>query len=231
MKVYDASVISKKIVQFCNSENKKFIFISGNGGSGKTELSRIISKEANKYGKVNCLEMDDFVIATKIRNNATTTWKDLQNKTKTGRYTTSFAESYFLQNIKAIIYNIEKGNNYYHWPKKAKTPKECKLLYGDAILTIIEGVGSVFLDKNKTNSVSIFLQCKKELELDRRITRAEKSNEKTPEEVNNRFKERNSQYKVNIKPHMQEHDIILESIEDFSLLALQDHLNILKRKS
>jgi len=227
MKNRAASIVAEKIVQFCISTNKKFIFISGNGGSGKTELSKILSKEAVKYGNANFLNMDDFVVNTKLRNSAITIWKDTQKKKHTGRYTTSFAESYFLQNIKAIIYNIEKGNNYYHWPKKAKKFQECRLLHGDAILTIIEGVGTVFLKKKKSNSVSIFLQCKKELEINRRIKRAEKSNEKTDKEVRKYFDERNSQYESNIKPHMQEHDIVLESIEDFSLNIIQDKFNIL----
>lgn len=227
MKTYKSSNTAKKIAQFCLARNKKFLFISGNGGSGKTELSKIISKEASKHGHINFLNMDDFVVDTKLRNNTTITWEDPQGKKQLGRYTTSFEASYFLQNIKAIIYNIEKGNNYYHWPKKAKEPKECRLLYGDAILTIIEGVGTVFLKKNKHNSASIFLQCKKELEIDRRIKRAAFSNEKNTEEIHKKFNERNSQYKANIKPHIPEYDIVLESIKDFSLHIVRDDFDIL----
>lgn len=226
MKNQDTSTIAKEIVNFCVSTNKKFLFISGNGSSGKTELSKIISKEAAKHGQVNFLEMDDFVVDTKLRNSATIIWEDIQNKKQTGRYTTSIEASYFLQSIKAIIYNIEKGNNYYHWPKKAKRSQECILLYGDAILTIIEGVGTVFLEKEKSNSVSIFLLCKKELEIDRRIKRARADNEKTVEEVKKNFNERNSQYEAFIKPHISEQDIVLESIEDFSLNIIRDDFDI-----
>jgi len=228
MKNYDTSQVTKKIVKFCISTNKKFLFISGNGGSGKTELGKTISKEVAKYGRVNFLEMDDFVVDTKLRNSATVSWEDIEKKKQTGRYTTSFEASYFLQNIKAIIYNIDKGNNYYHWPKKAKKSQECKLLYGNAILTIIEGVGTVFLEKNKSNSMSIFLQCKKELEIDRRIKRSRTDNEKTTKEVNKNFDERNSQYEATIKPHIPEHDVVLESIEDFSLNVIRDDFNILE---
>lgn len=52
----NALVVAKKIVAFCISTNKKFLFISGNGGSGKTELSRPISREASKHGRVNFIE-------------------------------------------------------------------------------------------------------------------------------------------------------------------------------
>ena len=228
MKNCNASIVAKRMVTFCISTHKRFLFISGNGGSGKTELGKIISKEATKHGRVNFLEMDDFVVDTKLRNSATTSWEDIQKKKQIGRYTTSFEASYFLQNIKAIIYNIEKGNDYYHWPKKAKTAQECKLLYGDATLTIIEGIGTVFIEKDKSNSASIFLQCKKELEIDRRIKRSRADNEKTAEDVKKNFDERNSQYEATIKPHIPEYDIVLESIEDFSLKVIRDNFDILE---
>jgi len=100
--------IAKKIVKFCISTDKKFLFISGNGGSGKTELSKIIAKEMSKYGSINLLETDDFVVDTKLRNSGTVIWEDNHKKQQKGRYTTSIEASYFLQNIKAIIYNIKK---------------------------------------------------------------------------------------------------------------------------
>jgi uridine kinase len=226
MKNHDASTVAKRIVKFCISKNKKFLFISGNGGSGKTELGKCISKEVAKHGRVNFLEMDDFVVDTKLRNSATISWEDIQKKKQIGRYTTSFEASYFLQNIKAIIYNIVKGHDYYHWPKKANKSQECKLLYGNATLTIIEGIGTVFLEKDKSNSVSIFLQCKKELEIDRRIKRSRADNEKTAEDVKKNFDERNSQYEAIIKPHIPEYDVVLESTEDFSLKVIRDDLDI-----
>jgi uridine kinase len=222
MKNYNSSTIAKKIVDSCINQNKRFLFISGNGGSGKTELSKIISNEAAKYGHVNVLDVDDFVVDTKLRNNATIIYNDINLHEQKGRYTTSVEASYFLQNIKAIIYNIEKGNNYYHWPKKAKTAKECRLLYGNATLTIIEGVGTVFLEQDKQNSISIFI------EIIRRTQRAKFSNEKDANEVRKNFEERNNQYKSNIEPHIPEYDIILESIEDFSLNIIKDDFHALQ---
>ncbi len=227
IKYYEPVKMAEKIAQSCLAAGKKFLFISGNGGSGKTELSRIIYEEAAKYGHVNVLDMDDFVVDTKLRNSATAIWNDIEKGEQKGRYTTAFAASYFLQNVKAIICNLENGNDYYHWPKKAKEPKECRLLYGDAVLTIIEGIGTVFLDKREGNSVSIFVQCSKETELARRIKRGRFSNEKNAEEVRKKYAERRSQYKANVEPHMKDYKIVLESMEDYSLRVMRDDLKIL----
>ena len=43
MENYDTLTLAKKIIKFCISQNKKFIFIAGNGASGKTQLSKILS--------------------------------------------------------------------------------------------------------------------------------------------------------------------------------------------
>ncbi len=146
-KIYTSEQVASKVVKYLLSTRKKFLFISGNGGSGKTELSKAILRLMSKQGRVNLLEMDDFVVSTELRNNSIVTWKNSEGINQKGRYTTSFEESYFLQSVNAIIHNLEKKNNYYHWPKKAKNGKDCRLLYGNAILNIFEGVGTVFFEK------------------------------------------------------------------------------------
>ena len=227
-RIFSPERIAQAIMQHCRSTDKSLLFISGNGGSGKTELSKTIAKEAEKYGHVNTIDMDDFVVDTKLRNSATTSWNDPDNGAQTGRYTTAFAASYFLQNIKAILYNIEQGNNYYHWPKKAKEGKECRLLYGDAVMTIVDGAGTVFLEKDPKRSICIFMQCSKELEIARRIQRARFSNEQNEAQVLKNFDERNSQYKAMIEPHIAEYGLVLESLEDYSLRVVRnDYANLL----
>lgn len=218
---YSPERIAQAIIQYCRSTDKSLLFISGNGGSGKTELSRTIAKEAEKYGHANAIDMDDFVVDTKLRNSATISWDDPDNGVQTGRYTTAFAASYFLQNIKAILYNIEQGNDYYHWPKKAREGKECRLLYGDAVITIVDGAGTVFLEKDANRSFCIFMQCSKELEIARRIQRGRFSNEQNEAQVLKNFAERNSQYKAMIEPHIPEYGLVLESLEDYSLRVMR----------
>lgn len=213
-------------MEYCRLTGRRLLFISGNGGAGKTELSRAIANEAKKYGHANVIDMDDFVVDTKLRNSATVSWSDPAGGVQTGRYTTAFAASYFLQNIKAILYNIENGNNYYHWPKKAQDGRECRLLYGDAVVTIVDGVGTVFLDKDVDRSVCIFMQCSKEIEIARRIQRARFSNEKDEAAVLKNFNERNSQYKAIIEPHILEYGLVLESLEDYSLGVTRDDYGI-----
>jgi len=221
-KSYEPLKAAEEIVQFCLSTSRKFIFLSGNGGSGKTELSKIISQEAGQYGHVNVLDMDDFVVNTQLRNSASITWDDVEKGEMTGRYTTAFEASYFLQNVKAILYNIEKGNDYYHWPKKAVDGKECRLLHGDATLTIVDGVGTVYLNKDTDTSVSIFMQCSEEIEIARRVQRGRFSNEKSEAEVRKKFAERNSQYRALIEPHMKTFGLVLESLEGYSLNIIRD---------
>jgi len=229
-KKYDAHDVAKQIVSYCIASKKKFIYISGNGGSGKTELSKLICKEAQKYGSSNLIDMDDFVVDTQLRRNSKATWIDVRTEAeRTGKYTTSFEASYFLQNVKSILCNLDRGNNYWHWPKKAKSNSECVIEYAaDAVLTIVEGIGTVFLDKDKQCSVSIFMQCTEEIEIARRIGRARFSNEQDPTIVRQGYEERNSQFEANILPYKRFHDITFESQECFSLHVTRDDLCLLK---
>ena len=225
-RTYSPEAIARSIMQHCHKTDRRLIFISGNGGAGKTELSRAIAKEAEKYGRANVLDMDDFVVDTKLRNSATTSWSDPEKGPQTGRYTTAFAESYFLQNVQAILYNLERGNNYYHRPKKAQTDVECRLLFGDAVMTIVEGTGTVFLERDVSRSISIFVQCSAEIEVARRIQRARFSNEQNEADVLKNFAERNSQYRAMIEPHKAEYGLVLESMEDYSLGVVRDDYSI-----
>lgn len=224
---YKPVALAEKLVQYCISNNKKFVFISGNGGAGKTEFAKTIALEASKFGLVNVLDTDDFVVNTKLRNNSIATWKDKNGVEKTGRYTTAFEASFFLQNIKAIICNLKRGNDYIHWPKKAISESECRTLYSSAILTIIEGVGTAFLQKDKKDSISVFMHCSKDIEIVRRINRSQFSNEKNSKEVYDKYEERNSQYEANIAPYINEHDLLLESMDDYSLTVISDQLAII----
>ena len=46
------------IIDYCQKNNLNKIYICGNGGSGKTTLSKSIAKEAKKLGNVNLLSTD-----------------------------------------------------------------------------------------------------------------------------------------------------------------------------
>lgn len=215
--------VVEKIASYCINNNIKFIYISGNGGSGKTTLSKMIKNEIEKYGVCNTIEMDDFVVDTTLRNNAVVTWIDPKTGDEhSGKYTTSFEASYFMQNIKAIICNLRRGNNYWHWPKKGKTCDDSVVEFkANAKLTIVEGISSVFL--NKDNDVlSIFLTCSKEVEIERRILRARSENEKNRDLVEKSYIVRNSQFEANILPHKNKADISMISLEDFSFKIEKD---------
>ena len=220
--------IIDKIIDYMINNGKKFLFISGNGGSGKTELSKQIVDRAAKLGKVNTIDMDDFVVDTQLRKNSNVSWVDADGNVQSGRCSTSFVSAYFLQNIYAIITNLENGNDYYHWPKKAKSFDDCKLLKSDALFTIIEGIGSVFLNKNPKNSLSIFMTCTENIEINRRLQRKRFSNEQNIEDIKRDYVVRNSQFICNILPHLEEHELVFESLEDYSLDVKVDSLCIVK---
>lgn len=224
-----AKKMAEEIFKYCIENGKKFIFISGNGASGKSELSNLICQVAGGSGYVNTIDMDDFVVDTKLRKSALIEWSDSKTgEKKSGSYSTVFAASYFLQNIKAIICNLRRGNNYWYWPKRAKSEAESVVeLKSDAVITIIEGIGSVYLDKNPEDSISIFMRCSKENEIERRIIRAKYSNEKNREEVERQYEERNCQFESIILPYMDQHDLILVSQKDFSLNVVEDKLSVI----
>src|SRR5689334_8569992 len=214
IQTFSPEVMAQALVDHCRTTSRRLVFLSGNGGSGKTELSRIVAGVAEAHGHVNVIDMDDFVVDTKLRNSAVASWEDAETGVQTGRYTTAFAASYFLQSIKAILYNLERGNNYYHWPKKARDGSETRMLFGDAVITIVDGAGTVFLERNPARSVSVFMQCSPDLEIARRVQRSRFSNEQSEADVRKNFAERQSQFRALIEPHKPEYGLLLDSLHD-----------------
>lgn len=225
-KNYSPNEVSIAIADFCVNNNKKFVYISGNGGSGKTELARSIAASVSDTGHVNVISMDDFLVDSKLRSSAVLKWDDPLEGSKEGRYTSSAKESYFIQSLNAIILNLKQGNDYIHWPRKAKSSGEAQLFYGGAVLTIVEGVGTVYLDRSNESAFSVFLECENDVEKQRRIERGQYSNEMSQEAVSQNFSDRNSQYRTFIDPHRNEFDLILKSLEDFTLRILKNKVNV-----
>ncbi len=222
-----SEVLAEKILAYCLTNKKKFIYISGNGGSGKTEFSKVLARKASLLGNTSIISTDDFVVDTSLRDSATLHWLDSKGEQHTSRATTSFEQAYFLRSLRAIIYNLREGNNYYHLTKKAGDESESVLLRHDAILTIIEGVGSVYLDKQNDDTLAIFLECSSELELQRRIERKQGSKEQDEMQIKSDLQERRDQYEAIIEPHKEEYELVLESLEDYSLSVVKDIQNIL----
>lgn len=205
--------ITDLIIDYCKNNNISKIIICGNGASGKTTLSDNICEKAQKYGYVNLISTDDFIVDTELRNNSNATWKDNGN-IRNGRYTSCFKNSYFLKNIEEILYNLDKGNDYYYIPKK----ENIRLLKTDNFLTIIEGIGTAFLNMDETNILRIFLHCDSSVELTRRKNRKGNSLEQNDEQINKLFEERNSQFNSNVLPHINKFNWILKSDNNFKIV-------------
>lgn len=181
----------------------RFLIISGNGGSGKTTIAKSIKEELEKDNKVvNMISMDDFLVDTTLRNNSETTWI-YDNQEFQGRYTSCCKESYFLRGILPIIYTIRNKQDIYYLPKRSDNVK----LIGNADLTIIEGIGSVFLPNNN-DTLKVWIECDKNTEIERRIDRDKKF---TKQQIEDQYKERTSQFKANIEPYKKDFDIIIDT--------------------
>ena len=195
----------KYIVDYCSDNKINKLYICGNGGSGKTTLSYSIEKEASKYGDVNIISTDDFIVNTELRKNATNKWVN-NSQEYSYRYTSSNKESYFIKNIDEILYNIDHGINCYYFPKHYEEENSIKQLHSNYYLTIIEGVGTAFL--NRSNSLSIFLKCSEETEKERRLKRTNELNRNSIELYDEL---RTKQFENNVLIHIDEFNMIVNT--------------------
>ena len=211
------SDLTEKIINHCRKNNLKKIYICGNGGAGKSTLSKSLSEFAKQYGNVNLISTDDFLVDTELRKNSKTKWQE-NNVEFCDRYTSSNKESYFFKNIYEILYNLENGNDCYYFPKRYKE-KNIRKLYADNALTIIEGVGTAFLEINYEKSFCILLECNKEEETKRRSTRTIEKNRDNIELYN---ANRSSQYRVNVLPLTKNFNLIVESNSHFEYIIKKE---------
>ena len=204
------SELVQYIIDYCKNNSLNKVYICGNGGSGKTSLSKYIEEEASKHGKVNVISTDDFIVDASLRKNASVSWKENDNE-YSYRYTSSIKESYFIKNIDEIIYNIDNGLDCYYFSKRYKKNNDIRKLYSNYFLTIIEGVGTAFLERDN-KSLSIFLKCSTENEIKRREDRLENQNRSSIELYDEK---RDSQFRTNVLIYENEFDLIIENDEKF----------------
>ena len=199
---------AKYIVDYCKDRNINKLYICGNGGSGKTTLSYSIEKEACKYGNVNIISTDDFLISTELRKNSTNKWVS-DGKEYSYRYTSSNKDTYFIRNIEEIIYNIDHKVDTYYFPRYYETENNIRQLHSNYFLTVIEGVGTVFLKRE--NALSIFLKCNEDTERERRAKRVKESNCDSIELYDEL---RTKQFENNVLIHINEFDMIINTDND-----------------
>lgn len=211
--------LSKYIVDYCKDNSLNKIYICGNGGSWKTTLSKRIQDAALENGDVNLISTDDFIVDTTLRKNSTIRWKE-NGVECVGRYTSSNFESYFLKNIYEILYNIDHGVDCFYFPKRYKEKNNIRQLNSNYFLTIVEDVGTAFLDKDKEKTLTIFLKCDKKNEIERRKIRTKELNRSTIELYDEL---RSSQYRVNVLKCEKEFDLIIENNEDFEYTIINSN--------
>lgn len=224
LKIYTNEEIAKKVLDFCLGKYK-FIFISGHGGSGKTTLAKHLLKEVESRNlNANCIDMDEFMIDSQIRRSLQKEWIDINNNKRIGYYSWAFKESYHLSFLESIIHSVVKSKNSFYKSKKSNEFIEVK---ADAPLTIIEGVGTAFLDKEEM-VYGIFVMCDFKTEVDRRIDRARDGEDNlSRREVEEKATERNEQFAVTILPEKNKFDLELWSLSDYYFRVDRDDFNII----
>ena len=216
-------VFSNQIIEYCKKNNKRKVYICGNGGAGKTTLSKKLYEIGSKYGKSNIISLDDFMANTEMRKNSVNSWQE-NGVEHTYRYTSSNEETYFIKHVYEILYNLDNGNNFYYFPRRYETKNNIRLLYANYFITVIEGIGTAFMDRDEADSISIFITCNKDVEEKRRMERLETHKEREAIELYD--ENRSSQFRVLVQPKACEFDIIAESDEKYEIEIKEDKLNI-----
>ena len=160
------------------------------------------------------------MVDSNLRNNSIVNWEE-EGINYSGRYTSSNYETYFLKNVYEILYNIDNEVDCYYFPRRYKEKDNIRRLYSKYFLTVIEGVGTVFLEKDKEKSLSILLKCNKENEIKRRKERTKSLNRDAIELYD---KKRSSQYKVNVLSHENEFNLIIENDKYFNYEIIKKNI-------
>ena len=213
MEMYE---LTEKVVEYCRKNNIKKLYICGNGGAGKTTFSKMVAEKAREYGNANIISLDDFMAETELRKNAVIKWVE-NGEEKEYRYTSSIPETYFFKNVYELLYNIDNGLDCYYFPRRYKEKNNMRKLFADNVLTVIEGIGTVFLEKAE-NSLSVYLKCSKEEEIKRRI---ERTAEKQWHSIELYDENRSSQFRVFVEPLAEQFDVVVESGENYDLTILK----------
>lgn len=219
---YSRNSLAKKILNLYKDKHK-FIYISWNGWSGKSSFSKlVIELWKEQWISINHIDTDDFLINSQLRKSAKKERIDNNNKKRISNYTSAFEESYNLAQLDSIIYSLEQQTDCFY-----KSKYDNKYIKVDHIhpLTIIEWIGTVFLEKNR-NALSIWISCNEETEIQRRLKRARNGErEINYEELQQKTKERNEQLKATTLHHLSKFDIILDSSNDDILIVNKDNTN------
>ncbi len=203
--------LTTHLLRICKENNYRKIYICGNGSSGKTTLSKSLYNKASTIGICNLISLDDYLVDINIRKNSLYTWYE-DDKKYQGRYTSSCKESYDLKSVYALLYNLDNGLDTYYFPLRYQEKHNIRRLYTNYTLTILEGVGTVFLDKDANESLTILLGCSKELEIKRRSKRTKE----LKRDISENFDEvRANEYRVNVLSQKDTFDLVIKSDEDY----------------
>lgn len=97
--------------------------------------------------------------------------------------------------------------------KRYKEKNNIRQLKANYFLTVIEGIGTVFLEKDENKALTILLKCDKENEIQRRINRTKELNRDVIELYDEK---RSSQYRINVLSKEDSFDFVIINDKDFN---------------
>lgn len=213
------------IIDICKKNNLNKVYICGNGSSGKTTLSKALHEKASLIDRCNLISLDDYLVDINLRKNSLYTWYDGSKKHQ-GRYTSSCLESYFLKGVYEELYNIDNGLECFHLPYRYYEKDKIRKLYPNYFLTILEGVGTCFLDKDESKSLTILLKCNKTEEIKRRKQRTLELKRDASELYD---ATRDKEFSLNVLSKEDTFDLVLISDEDYHYHIVKKGLDKVKK--
>ncbi len=118
---FENPFVIDRIFKFCIATGCKFLFISGNGGAGKSTLAKRIKEKFEQNGfTANLIDTDDFVTNSTVRRSAKSVFLDSEGNENFGSFNTSFGESYCLNSLNATIFNLKQKLDFFIFQKNVR---------------------------------------------------------------------------------------------------------------
>lgn len=219
IKTFDSMVSSFANWVFARGE-KTIILVSGGGAAGKSIFCEaLLVKLGNK--NPNRINADAYLIDSSAR--ASAKWRsEVDGRVVEGRLTACCRTATFLPGLNRDIRSVRSG--YPVWTVE-DFGSPSVILDPNKHICIVEGIGACFSDISLFDA-SVFMYCSTESEYQRRLPRDENTRGIPIEKIKSDFDLRRTQFDVEVFPRRNLFNLVLRSMNDFSLSVEKDSLGI-----